>query len=253
MSPKVSQQKSLSSLQNALRLLKLFSIDKPEFGVYEMAEALGIANSTAHRLLSTLAEQDFVTKDHYTNMYRLSVSILAMQPVITSQIELFHQAAPVLQSLTDKTNETSLLSILHENSAYCLNKADCQLPTFTYTTHIGKAHPLYQSAAGHVLLAYQTDDQIQEYIDRYLAVKDHSIQAALLQSLHHVKQHGFTVTVNQLYPGITSIAAPVKNKANQVIAAIEIVGPNQRLEKGQREKMVTLMKKAADKLSKRLV
>lgn len=244
----MGKQQNLSSLANALRLLKLFSVEKPEFGINELAEALGIANSTAHRLISTLAEQDFVTKDHVTNLYRLSVSILSFQPVITSNIKLFQLSAPILESLNEQTKETALVSILFDHQAYCLNKADKHMHFFTYVTHIGSTAPLHASATGHVLLAYQDEEKIDEYMGRFMEDWADQEKTHYKQYLKQVRKEGYALSVNRLYPGITDIAAPVRDKTDQVVAAIGIVGPSQRIEKEKQLKAISQVKAAANKL-----
>mgnify|MGYP001328487066 FL=1 len=72
------------SLNIALEMLELFTLEKSEYQVKEIAEQLNIANSTAHRILKTMEEEGFIVKDHVTKRYRLGVSILALSNVIHS-------------------------------------------------------------------------------------------------------------------------------------------------------------------------
>ena len=47
-------QERFTTLENALHLLVLFSVDEPELRISDIAERLEIATSTAHRLVTTL-------------------------------------------------------------------------------------------------------------------------------------------------------------------------------------------------------
>ncbi|WP_318538796.1 helix-turn-helix domain-containing protein [Geobacillus thermoleovorans] len=53
---------SFSSLENALRLLQLFSMDETELSITDISERLNISKSAAHRLLQTLKSEGFVKK-----------------------------------------------------------------------------------------------------------------------------------------------------------------------------------------------
>lgn len=63
-------RRTLSSVRNAARLLKEFSLREPELGVTELSSRLGIGKSTVHRLLATLLNEDFVEQDPITGRYR---------------------------------------------------------------------------------------------------------------------------------------------------------------------------------------
>ncbi|HZG70865.1 MAG TPA: helix-turn-helix domain-containing protein, partial [Chondromyces sp.] len=74
----------LSSVKNALRLLRSFSMEEPEKKVTELASSLGLGKSTVSRLLATLASEGFVIKDPATQKYRLGLSILHLNTIVTS-------------------------------------------------------------------------------------------------------------------------------------------------------------------------
>jgi len=81
------EQKRYSSLENALRILELFRVEKPDYSVKEVAEQLSIGDSTAHRLLTTLQKEGFISKDDRYNRYRLGISIRAIESVIRKDFE----------------------------------------------------------------------------------------------------------------------------------------------------------------------
>lgn len=64
---------SLSSVANAMRLLKVFSAEAPEWGISDLARHLGVAKSTAHRLASTLVTEGFLEKNPSNDRYRLGL------------------------------------------------------------------------------------------------------------------------------------------------------------------------------------
>lgn len=113
-----------SSVQNAMHLLTLFSVEEPELGISEIADKMGIANSTAHRLVTTLASEGFIAKDLNTNLYRLGISILALSNIVTSTMEINQVSLPVLSELVKKTNESVTIAIFRGDEVIFLNRID---------------------------------------------------------------------------------------------------------------------------------
>lgn len=68
----------LSSVQNALRILKSFSTYQPVQKVSELAVELGLAKSTVSRLVATLVSEGFLIKDDDSRGYRLGLSVLTL-------------------------------------------------------------------------------------------------------------------------------------------------------------------------------
>src|SRR4051794_39067471 len=115
----------LSSVRNALRILKSFSTFEPTKRVSELAESLGLAKSTVSRLLATLASEGFVIKDENTNAYRLGLSVLTLGGIITNDLEIHKEAAPVLYKLVNDTGETAHLAILDGLDTIYIHKEEC--------------------------------------------------------------------------------------------------------------------------------
>lgn len=89
----IKEEKLLSSVQNALKILRSFSLEEPEKGIRELAKTLDLGKSTVHRLISTLAKEGFVVKDQDTQKYRLGVSLLSLSTIVTSHLDI-HREAP---------------------------------------------------------------------------------------------------------------------------------------------------------------
>lgn len=93
------KKKTYSSLENALRILDLFTMEKSEYSIREISDQLGIAYSTAHRLVKNLEDEGFIVKDSILNSYRLSVSILSLSSVVTAHTKLISNSTYLLKSI----------------------------------------------------------------------------------------------------------------------------------------------------------
>lgn len=243
-----------SSLQNALRMLRLFTDEEPEFGVSELAERMGVAKSTVHRLATTLASEGFLVKDAHTGRYRLGASVLALGNVITAQMALYRQALPVLKCLVQLTGETAHLCILDGTEVFYLHKVDGKHPV-RLLSYVGKRNPAYCTSSGQVLLAYREDEVVERVIAqglrRYTA-KTIACPNQLRKRLLAIRSQGYAVSAEELHEGVTSIAAPIRNPIGEVIAAVNIAGPTSRVNRHNLPQLVKVVIEAGREISRSL-
>lgn len=237
------EQRRYSSLENALRILELFSVEEPDFSVREVAQRLSIADSTSHRLLSTLVKEGFITKDDRSNRYRLGISIRALESVITKDMAIYHTTQNILSTLVKKVNETASITVLHRNQTFYINTVEPDPEQMFYTglTYIGKKQHVLSTSAGKVLLS----DKARKDVEKALSIENNARLESIIADLNGIKEKGYAVSYNNFSSGITSISAPVKNKGKEVIAAVEILGPGQRITPGSLGNYIKQVKEAA--------
>ncbi|MGG2091817.1 IclR family transcriptional regulator [Bacillus sp. S13(2024)] len=246
------KQRSFSSLENALRILEVFSVEEPDFSVKEIADRLSIADSTAHRLLSTLKKEGFIAKDTINNKYRLGISIRALESVLIKDLALYNASTSILYSLAKKVNEASSLCILYNNQTFYVNTVDSDRPIYDGLTYVGKSQPVLSTSAGKVLISTKSEEKIEEIISMEATFnKTDKLQYDLTELLH-VQEKGYAISYNNFSSGLTSIAAPVKNESGDIIAAIELIGPEQRIRPSYVNTYVKMVIEATRELEKSL-
>lgn len=249
-----TQSREYSSLRNSLRLLNLFSIDEPEFNLSEISERLDVALSTAFRLAQTLMKEGLLIRDHYTKCYRPAASILAMGNTILSKIDLCQISKPILEKLTENTGETSHIAVFRDYQAMYLLRIDNTYPVHLLS-HAGKSNPLHCTSTGQLLLAYQTDDVIERYMERKLhrlTGNTCTDQKELLNILARIRSQGYAISIEELHKGVSSIAAPVRNQRGQVVASVSIAGPISRINMRSFSKLTKLVQHAAEDISREI-
>ena len=245
---------TLSSVKNALRILQKFTMDQPELKITELARELDLGKSTVSRLMSTLASEGFVEKDPETQRYRLGLSILSLASVCTSTFEIHKEAMPVLHELVEKTGETSHLAILEGLDVIYLHKVESKHHVRAFT-HIGKRNPAYATSSGKVLLAFNNEQSVEKTIENGLEpFTKHTItdQNTLMETLTYIHEQGYAVSTEEISEGVVSIAAPVKDYTGQVIAAVNIVGPIQRVNDQTIPAHIKRVVEAGKEISRRL-
>ncbi|RKQ32655.1 IclR family transcriptional regulator [Oceanobacillus halophilus] len=254
MSKTKSQPQILSSVRNALRILKSFSTFEPTKKVSELAESLGLAKSTVSRILSTLASEGFVTKDEKTNEYRLGLSVLTLGGIVTNNLEIHKEAAPVLYKLVNNTGETAHLAIMDGLDTIYIHKEECNHPV-RILTHLGRRNPSYCTSSGKVLLAFNDENVTEEVIAKGLIKHmPNSITDPfeLRNELGTIRKQGYAVSTEELTEGTRSVAAPIRDYTGTVVSAITVVGPIQRMKNHKIRDIAKKVMEAGKDASERL-
>jgi IclR family KDG regulon transcriptional repressor len=208
-------EKRRTSLENALMILDLFSVEEPQLSVKEIAEKLSIASSTVHRLLTSLMEEEMITKDLTTHRYRLSVMIRSIEKILTKENKLYQASKQHLNEFSKKYSETISLCVVHKEKLcylYTVWGNEYQYPELVYP---GKEYALEETSGGRVIAAYE-------------------FQQIFMQSPmeSQIRERGYDVFENTYNRDFVSIAVPIY-KYKRVIAAIEMVSSHKRISKQQ--------------------
>src|SRR3954469_23079597 len=99
-----------TSVDNALWLLQLVG-ERQALRVAEAADLLGVARSTAHRLLGALRRRGFVMQDRPNGAYRPGPALHAVGLAAISRIDIRRIARPILEELQEETTETASLAV----------------------------------------------------------------------------------------------------------------------------------------------
>lgn len=231
MENRTNQAYLLSSVKNALRILNSFSLDEPEKKVTELATSLGIGKSTVSRLLATLASESFVQKDPETQKYRLGLSILHLNTVVISNLEIYRESLPILQKLVSNIEETAHIAVMEETDVVYLNRVECKHPV-QILSYVGRRNPVQFTSSGKVILAYQDKKVINDFIEKGL--QKYSANAItnpvdFLDTLKTIKEQGYAISIEEILEGVASIAVPIRDYTGKVVYAVTVIGPVHRL------------------------
>ncbi|WP_180994373.1 IclR family transcriptional regulator [Bacillus sp. Marseille-P3661] len=218
---------SLSSVANAMRLLKEFSIEERELGISELSMRLGLAKSTVFRLMNSLKEAQLVEKNEETKKYYLGIGALELGFVVYHSLELRKKALPYMDQLMKRTRRVVRLATYdHGGIVYLAKKRpDEDDPTIS---DIGNRAPAYCTSVGRVLLAHQPEQEIIRVLSDKLAIHTSTTKICpevIKKELTQVQQTGFAVTYGEYRNGVGSVAVPIYNDFGRVVGAISLTGP----------------------------
>jgi IclR family KDG regulon transcriptional repressor len=222
--------RTLTSLGTALRVLQCFSMEEPELGVTDIAQRLGVAKSTVHRVLATLEENGFVRKDESTHRYRLGLSVLTLGGILMSNLEIYREGQHLLESFVNRFDETVHLAVLEDYATVYVSKIESKHPV-PMLTHLGRKNPLHCTSSGKAILAFQEPEMIEEVIRRGLTRYTRTTITnpdRFRAHLQEIRERGYATSDGELRDGVSSVAVPVRDYTRKVIGAVTVVGPTYR-------------------------
>lgn len=219
----------VESVDHALRILLLLH-NQPELRVTVAAAELGIAASTAHRLLTTLASRGFVTQDRVTKAYRAGRALIELGAQGTGSIDLRGVSEPHLKALTARIGETVNLVVLQESKVRFIAgfETNQQVRTHVLT---GTLLPAYATSGGKVLLADLSRDALREMYPSGLKKLTPRTKTftQLVEELSLVMMRGYAVNQNESELALSAVAVPLKNAVGRTVAAVAMSAPTLRL------------------------
>jgi DNA-binding IclR family transcriptional regulator len=223
-----SAMSGVQSVERALSILRALSAGPA--GVTELAERVDLAKSTVSRMLSTLEDIGAVAQVESGGRYRLGPLMAEIAGSMAPTKSLVESAHPLLAELSRATGEAVGLSVREDGQVrYILQTAqtgEVQVRDWT-----GFASPLHVGAAGVVLLAYAPDEVISAYVAGELAAftsKTVVDRTTLASRLDACRTAGYEWVFGEFSEELNSVAAPVRDRDDQVIAAIHVHGPTFR-------------------------
>jgi DNA-binding IclR family transcriptional regulator len=242
----------VQSVDRALTILELLA-RRGEAGVTELAGVLGVHKSTAFRLIATLEGHRLVEQNGDRGSYRLGAGVLRLAGATAARLDVVQEARPVCRRLAAQTRETVNVAVLSENSALYLDQVAGSSGIQSHNW-VGQHIPLHATSNGKVLLSELDQSRLDPIIESLPAYTANTITTAqeLRKELTRVRELGHAVAVDELEPGLTAVAAPIRNVYGDVVASMSVSGPTFRLSGDRIDDLVEKVTEAAIEVSRRL-
>jgi DNA-binding IclR family transcriptional regulator len=245
----------INSILRAGNVLKCLAEEKTHLKISEVARKLQLDRSTAYRILLSLEKCGLVHKDDHTKAYTLGMAAFEIGNVYINQMDYIQVSKPVMAELAKKVRQTVHLAVLSGSEVVYVDKADSPR-SLSVMYKIGQKAPLYCTALGKVLLAYQPEGHRNRIVDRidFRRFTSNTIlsKKKLLKELVKIRHQGYAVDFREYEDGVECIAAPILNHRGEIVAAMSYSGPQQKIDTPQEKLFVNHVVNAAARISKRL-
>lgn len=236
----------IQSVDHALHLATLLAQEGP-LRLRDAAERLGVARSTAHRLLAMLVYRDFAEQDEERRY--VAGPVLRRQPVPEPVADLRRTALPHLEELTERVDETTNLVLVVGDQARFVASVECG-QVLRVGDRSGRILPAHLASGGRAALAARDEDEIRElYGGPDSPVAD---VEAFIRQLRRVRRQGFALNDQQTETGVTAIGTIVPGGTARAAGAISISMPTARYRRSRLTEWAGLLAATARRIGRDL-
>jgi IclR family KDG regulon transcriptional repressor len=213
--------------------------------------------STVYRFLNSLKELGYVTQDPETEQYSVTLKIFEIGMAVLDRLELWREAQPILKSLAETTGETIHLATLDDYRLVYLGKIESSKTLrVSMMSRIGHSAPTYCTGLGKALLSSLPAQRVTRILkkEKVFAFTKRTItdRADLDRELEAIRKKGYAIDDEEHEVGVRCVAAPVRDNAGNVIAALSVSAPSVRLADRDVTRFGRMAIEAADEISSRL-
>ncbi|MEX2453087.1 MAG: IclR family transcriptional regulator [Rhodospirillaceae bacterium] len=215
------------ALERGLRLLQAFSRDEPVQSIGKLAKELGLPRATTFRLANTLEHLGFLIRDDETGEYRVGAAALKLGWNYLSGLELPEIAFPFLTRLRYRTDASVHMAVRDGREIVYVSRLPAQ-GALTSNIRVGARLPAHGTSMGRAILSDMEEDQFfalyagMRELAPFSAETPRTVMQLRDLLLKDAKNDGVIVSRGFYEKGVVSIAAPVRDSGDMVVAAINI-------------------------------
>lgn len=248
-------QYPIESVDNALRLLLMFNQGTP-IRASDASTAIGVARSTAHRLLAMLQYHDFVRQDPISKAYVAGPALFETSLSMIRKLDIRTEARPVLEQLARDSGETIHLAVPQGVNVVFVDSVEGSMAV-RVASRIGSVYPAHCTSVGKAMLALLpwAEVEIQLGTGPLMTVTDHSIddRERLHAELEEVAANGYAISREEAESGVGSVSVAIVGAGDRPVAGLSIATPINRLDDEAIAAFVDLSLTAAKTLSATVV
>jgi len=241
-----------SSVHKTFAVLEYFTVQKPEWGVTELANAIGTNKSTVFRFLAQMQTIGILDKDEQTEKYRLGLKLFELGNRVQLRTAFVEKTHPQLVSVANSITETVHIAVLKNHQVFYIDKVESP-QGLKISSHIGSSLPAYVTALGKVLLAFLPEEEQNKSLD-YIFDKNETTaftkntinnKANMKVELLKIKKRQYAIDREEYEIGLICVAIPIFNQKQEVVASLSASGPANRFKEAEVKNYVATLKKGA--------
>lgn len=200
-------------------------------GLAELARQIGAPKTSVFSLLKALEVGGYVRQR--SELYELGAQALRLGVLLEGSMTFTQAMRPILEKLATLTGETVVLAMLDEDRLEALYVDDvASTQAVRYVSSRGTRRPLYCTAAGKAILAFQSPEFIERYLSVTPLVKHASNtiigKTRLRADLARIREQGYVRTYKEMQESVKGVAAPVMDADGRAMMSITVAMPADR-------------------------
>lgn len=226
---KKTAPRTVDAVQTSLDIIELL-LERENAGVTEIADELGRSKGTVHSHLSTLRQNEYLTKDE--DGYRLSLRYLELGETVKQRLGFYDVIRAELDDLAEESGELAQFATEEHGRAVYLYKAK-GAKAVESASSLGRREYLHCLSLGKAILAHLPEERVEEIVDRYglpqFTPQTITSRERLFEELQEIRERGYAIDNEEKIDGLKCAAAPVMKSSDEVLGAVSASGPSSRM------------------------
>ncbi|HWL23272.1 MAG TPA: IclR family transcriptional regulator C-terminal domain-containing protein [Ureibacillus sp.] len=220
----IKESDFVKSLEKGLLVIRAFSQEHPTLTISEAAKITNLTRPAARRILLTLTVLGYLKQDA-TGTFSPTPKILSLGYAYLASNDIWSSLTPSLETLSNQVQESTSISVLEGDEIIYVARFSVK-KIMSISLSVGSRLPAYATSMGQVLLAYLQEEEFEDYMQRVTFEKftEQTIdnREDLIAKCAMIREQGYNIVREELENGLTSIAVPLFNRQNKVVAALNI-------------------------------
>ncbi|MGF1628612.1 MAG: HTH-type transcriptional regulator BhcR [Kiloniellaceae bacterium] len=246
-----AQGGQVQSLDRALSILERLA-DADGMTLTDLAQSVGLAPSTTHRLLTTLQQRRFADFDKEYGVWVIGVGAFNVGNAFLRNRRIITLGRPVMRRLMEDVGETVNLAVEDKDELVYVTQFESHAPMRAFFRP-GRRAPMHASAIGKAMLAERDDATLTDYLHKKgmprFTEKTIVDPGGLRRELAQVRERGWAVDDEEHTVGMRCVAATIHNEHGDVIAGVSLSGPSVRVTQGRLGELGARVVQAANEIT----
>lgn len=231
---------ALQSTQVVFSLLDYFTLEKPNWGVRELARETNRSPSVIQRAINVLEQEGFLLKNAISRNYQLGFRCIELGQLANSSLSFSELAELCLRPVVNETGETIFIYRQRDDFVVCSYILESS-EHIRFTATVGDRLPLHLAPFTQVTLAFMPQAEQDAYLERHHLQADQSLK----KSLAIWAQQGYASSCEAWQPHTQGMSVPLFNMQGHVAGALCIAASSLR---GELVEYKSLLQSTAKKL-----
>ncbi len=215
----------VKSADRTLDIFELFAAEPQGLTIAEISGRLGVARSSTHGLVHTLAARGYLVQDG-GGRFQLGARLIQLGLNVVDRLELRSAARGTLERLVAVTHDTALLVVPDHGDLLFVDKVLSDARDVRTDPRVSSRKPLHCTSLGKALLATLDDTSVMKAVQAVGLARatEHSItgEEELLADLADTRARGYSIDQQEALPGVFCVGAPVRDHTGNPVAAISL-------------------------------
>lgn len=250
--PDTERKYIVPAVERAILILQLLGQEPEGLTISQITKRISIAKSTVFTILTTLNIYGMVERVEDTGRYQLGIELFTLGSSVLERLDVRSRAYPILKRLAQNTQLTTHLGIIDETEVVYIEKIEGQGP-IQIQSAVGRRMGVHCTSLGKAILAQWPEEKLQAILAGYTLVQrtPNTITSIplLQENLARTKERGYAFDDEENELGIRCLGAPIFNHRKEVLYAVSISGPRDRVSLDSVEQLAEKLKQAAQEIS----